>query len=105
MMFVIVSSLVPRFCHCDRSEAISIRLGPLRCEIAAAPLAPRYDSDGSCGALKDRATVDHGQFDAALYRPAVERRVFRFRTEPVGLDTELRVGIEDHEIRRCARRH
>src|SRR5215469_4650291 len=87
--------------HCEKrsDEAISARLGPLRTEIAAAPSAPRNDDGGSRGgSLENRPAVDDGQFDAALHRAAVERRVLRFGAEAFGLDTIRRRRVEDDEI-------
>src|SRR5437762_5737409 len=51
---------------------------------------------------EDRAAVDDRLLGAALHRAAVERRVLRFRAEPVGVDLPRDVGVEQHEIRGTA---
>src|SRR3954463_4045370 len=51
---------------------------------------------------EDRAAVDDRLLGAALPRAAVERRVLRFRAEPVGVDAPRDVGVEQHQIGRVA---
>src|SRR6266542_4686766 len=76
-----------------RNELSWLSLRAQRSNLPAAASASSLSLPG-----EDGAAVDDGLLSAALHRAAVERRVLRFRAEPVGIDAPQQVRIEHYQI-------